>query len=168
MKKLSYLIVLLIIIGLSMAGCNLLQTQAPVQNQNINNPTTTTISFLTSSDDYIKYCNGADMDSQGYRKSLMKKETNIINKTDFSQTELITQTVIAASEAADLTTITSNDQNFIKISGDTAYIEPIEGWAGVSIFLCAWQPLVEVNILQFAEIKNIVWVSDQNQWNNLK
>ncbi len=167
MKNKSFLIFCLIALTLLIAGCSLLPNQNQSQNQNLNKPTTTTISYLTSPDDYIKYCNGADMDSDGYRNSLTQKETKILNQTNLSQTELITQTVIVASQAANLTTITSQDQNFIKIIGDTAYIEPIEGWAGVSIFLCAWKPLVEVNILQFSEIKNIVWVNNINQWNNL-
>jgi len=167
MKKILLFIFLLVIL----TGCNLNQLSVKIQplNQaeNLNQPTGTTINFLVSNYEYTKYCNGADMDSEGYKNSLTVKETKIIPQTNLTQEQLLTQTIDAASEKANLTSITSMDQNFLKIVDDTVYIEPIEGWAGVSIFLCAWKPLVEVNLLQFPEIKKVKWVSDLQKWEEL-
>jgi hypothetical protein len=175
MGKLYSLIILTLTLGMIISGCSLTPSatntnMTPVvipTNQNINVPVTTTISYLTSADDFTKYCNGGDMNGAGYKKSLTEVKTLTIPGTNLSQTELIKQTVIAASNAANLSDITLSDPNFLKISGNTAYIEPIDGWAGVSIFLCAWQPLVEVNILQFPEIKKVEWVADELKWKEL-
>jgi hypothetical protein len=163
MKKFLLLPILILALASLATACSLVPTQIKNvnqsqnvnQNQNVNLNPQATISFLTSKDEYTKYCNGADMDSEGYRKSLTELNTKIINGTNLSKEELIKQSVIAASEQAQLDTVISNDQNFLKIVGDTAYIKPIEGWAGVSIFMCAWQPLVEVNLLRYPEIKKV-------------
>lgn len=163
MKKFLFVIVLLV---LTTAGCNLVPAKQ-IQPQTNQTPAETTVNFLVSPDVYTKYCDGANMDSEGYRKSIVKQVTKILPGTNFSQNELINKIIVLASEESNLTSVTSMDQNFIKIVNDTAYIKPIEGWAGVSIFLCAWKPLVETNILYLTNIKNVAWMNDLGKWNEL-
>jgi hypothetical protein len=170
MKKILSSLALILTLALIAAACNFIPNQSKNlnlnQNQNTNN-LQTNLSFLTSKDEYIKYCNGADMDSEGFRKTITKTITITIPAINLSREELIKQSVVAASEQAQLDTAISIDQNFLKIVGDTAYIRPIEGWAGVSIFLCAWKPLVEVNLLRFPEIKKVEWLNDPAKWAEL-
>lgn len=161
-KTISFLALLSLATFIS--GCSLFQPIAKDQsnaNQTVNlaEPAKTTISFLVSTEDVSKYCNGGDMDSAGFRKTITKTLTKDAASANLPRNELIKQTIVAASEEENLTTITQGPaaDDFLKIAGDTAYLAPIDGWAGVSIFLCAWKPLVEVNLLSFPEIKNIVW-----------
>lgn len=164
MKKLLFVIALLALIA---AGCNSVSTnanQAPVNQPVV---TQTTVGFLVSPDVYTKYCDGANMDSAGYKKSLTKLETQVV-QGNLSKAEIAKQAVILASKAANLTTIIDNGTDFVKIVGDTAYMKPIEGWAGVSIFMCAWQPLVETNLQQFPEIKQVIWINDPQKWDAFK
>ena len=165
MKKSLFVIALL---SLFTTGCNLVSTSQnqPSTNQ-LSAPIETTVNFLVSPDVYIKYCDGANMDSEGYRKSITKQVTKTLPGVNLSQNELINKTIVLASEEANLTSVTSMDQDFIRIINDTAYIKPFGGWAGVSIFMCAWQPLVETNILYLTNIKNIVWMNDLQKWQEL-
>jgi len=164
MKKFLLLIPALLVL----AGCNFISTNKNQATTPQNsNSTQATISYIVSPDQYTKYCNGADMDSEGYRNSLTIKKSVPENKK-LSLLEQIKESVALASDSATLMTAIYNQPDFMKISGDTAYIMPVEGWAGVSIFLCAWQPLVEKNILQYSEIKNVVWTNSQQQWDSIK
>lgn len=160
MKKNFFIILALFLFS----GCNSI---APNYNQVVAPQQNNEISFYTSDDAYTKYCNGVDMNSEGYKNSLTKIQTISIGGI-LTREDIIGIAVIQASKKANLTTITAMESDFLKIIGDIAYIRPIEGWAGVSIFLCAWKPLVEVNLLQFPEIKKVEWVNDLNAWNNLK
>ena len=143
--------------------------QPPDQNTNPNQlpQDSTDIISLTSTSDSLTFCNGADMDSAGYQKTLTKKLATTIQGENLSLLEQLKATIIAASQAESLTDVTDMEKDFIKVTGDTAYLKPIDGWAGVSIFLCAWKPLVEANILQFPEIKKVEWVDDLTKWQNL-
>jgi hypothetical protein len=172
MKKFIFVIALLSLIAAGCGNTNQALVNQPTANINqvpVNQPTVTqmNVSFLVSPDVYTKYCDGANMDSEGYRKSIAKQVTKILPGTNFTQNELVNKIIVLASEESNLTSVTSMDQNFIKIVDDTAYIKPIEGWAGVSIFLCAWKPLVETNILYLTNIKNVVWMNDLGKWNEL-
>jgi hypothetical protein len=152
------------------AGC-LAENQNGNTNANANvspEPAKTTISFLVSTGDKLKYCNGADMASEEFGKTITKTLTKDVPLADLSRNESIKQSIVAASEEESLTNIVDQGNDFLKIAGDTAYLAPIDGWAGVSIFLCAWKPLVEVNLLNFSEIKKVVWVEDQQKWQELK
>lgn len=121
---------------------------------------TTEIKYYISPDgpdNKLKYCNGADMDSAGYRQTLTKEVTTTVDGT-LTGSELAMKTIQLAAEAEGLNSNNIADQtDFLKIVGDTAYVKPAEGWAGVSIFLCAWQPFVERNLEQFERIKSINW-----------
>lgn len=181
MKKLF--ILLSIIALLAITGCQkqISRNQTPnniaVQsiNQNID-PTNippqqniTAITYFVSSADPLQYCNGGDMDSAGYKKTITKKIVTTLSEPNLSREQLIKKTISVASRQSQTTFAQAdNNDNYIKISGDTAYIEPTDGWAGVTIALCSWQPWLEVNLLQFPEIKKVVWVNDPVEWEKLK
>lgn len=180
MKKL--LISSIILVGLLAAGCNLGQKPAPTPtatqptpqptpanetNVNESQPGTNEISLLISTADVLKYCNGADMDSEGYKKTLTKEIKFMNFENGLSQTQLMRKSLIWVGEQSGISFPQADNEDYIKIVGDTAYIQPIGGWAGVSIALCGWQPLVEVNAVRFPGIKKVEWVTDQTQWDNL-
>jgi hypothetical protein len=119
-----------------------------------------TISYLVPTEEHNKYCNGNALDEKGFRKTITRLVTKPLPRQNLSHEELIKETVILASKDTRLTKIIRNNKNFMRIKGDTIYMEPIDGWAGVSIFMCAWRPIVEINVLHFPEIKKVVWVSD--------
>lgn len=143
------------------AGCNL------NSNQLVSRPESkTSINFLVSAEPYTNFCNGADMNSDGYKKSLTQLKTVEV-AGNLNLAEKIKVSITKASNLANLMTAIQNQPDFIKIVNDTAYIAPIDAWAGVSIFLCAWKPLLETNVLQYKEIKNVIWLNDLNIWQQL-
>ena len=170
-KAVFFFILLLTLIFIS--GCNFSQPISktlPNSNQtaNLNQPTKTSINFLVSTEERLKYCNGDVMDSEGFRKTITKTLVRDVTPASLSSAELIKQAIIAASEQENLTDVIAVENDFLRIINDTAYLRPIDGWAGVSIFLCAWKPLVEVNLLYLANIQKVVWVEDLQKWGELK
>ena len=163
MKKTLFLFIPLAISMVLLSGCNLF-----AKKQAVPVPKETQITYLTSTADTNKYCNGADMDSEGFRKTITKETKATIPMGNLNRNELILQTLIYASNHVDFSWTGTVTENYLKIIGNTAYIQPIEGWAGVSIFLCYWKPFVEVNLLQFPEIKKVEWVTDELKWQELK
>jgi hypothetical protein len=167
----------LIIVGVCLlTGClsKEIKFNEPDTNSNKNSlpevtdtvtPTGTEISYYLSTEDSLKYCDGNNMDSEGYRKTLTKKMIALV-PGELTLKEKALKTIELADQAAD-NTLPYEDSNYIKIIGDTALIEPIGGWAGVSIFLCSWKPFIEVNLLQFPEIKKVLWVNDSQEWSSL-
>ena len=164
MKNFCILTLVIVTLITTTTGCSLFQP-----NQISVEPTENTISLLISTEDSLKYCNGADMDSEGFRKTITQKETATIPETNISPEQLANKMLVLAAQKADITFPQSNENplNYIKIRNQIAYIEPTEGWAGVSIFLCFWKPFVEVNLLQLPEIKKVEWVNSNDEWNNL-
>jgi hypothetical protein len=117
----------------------------------------TKISYLISDKNQITYCNGNNMDSDAYRKTITKLVTETIKAKSLSKEDLIKETLTRASKKAQLTKVIDANQDFIKIENETAEFAPIDGFAGVSIFLCAWKPLMEENLKRFPEIKKVEW-----------
>ena len=171
MKK--QFLIILAMAALSLSACA--QTTPAVNNQPAPTPVfspasveTTTLKFLVSTEDSLKFCDGGNMDSQGYRATIIKEVSKVLSEKYGNRQDLIVATIVQASQASSMTFVTDSEPDFLKIIGDTAYLKPIDGWAGVSIFLCGWQPLVEVNLLRFPEIKKVEWVNDPQKWQALK
>jgi len=142
-------------------------------------PQTVSVSYFVSPDKYTKYCNGEDMDSAGFKKVLTQKVTREVTGKFSSTQELVNKTLAMATTDAELVGqsmaisdkglyTTYDGQPAVKISGSTAYIAPSGGWAGVSIWYCAWKPLVEKNLELFPEIKKVEWINDQQEFENFK
>lgn len=145
---LSLVIMTVVFLG---AGC-----VNPPSNQPSNNPNNTprTITYLVSKEDSTKYCNGADMDTVGYQKTITQTETTTTPPGDGSEVELIKTTLNAATSGMCQTVM--NESNLTVTSG-TVYIPQFGAWAGVSITMCSCKPQVEVNLLRIPNIKKVIW-----------
>ncbi len=163
MKKTLAISIILAAITVLLAGCSWFakKTAEPIVSK-------TDVSVYLPTASYEDYCNGEKMDSEGYKKTLTDKETITIAKSNLTRKQLMVETLVAAADNAGFYITNNIDEKYFKVIDDTAYIKPIEGWAGVSIFLCYWKPLIEVNLMQFEEIKKVEWVADEAQWVNLQ
>ena len=116
--------------------------------------TDSTFTYLTSAEDATAFCDGANMDSEGYRATLTMKKTGTIAKANPTTAEIIRATIDAATtgmchKVMSQTTFTEKD--------GVVTIAPIDAWAGMSIVMCSCKPIVEANILQIPGMKSVVW-----------
>lgn len=101
------------------------------------------------------FCNGADMDSVGFKTALTKKINTTVPGI-LTTEEKIKNTLSLAATA------NSFNNSYARI-GEISYknnvvsMGPADGWAGSSIFYCAWKPFVEKNLEQFLDVKEIIW-----------
>jgi hypothetical protein len=128
----------------------------------------TTISYFIPTGDKLKFCNGADMDSEGFGKTITERVEKQYYGTFASDEALVNETLAAGADAAGISPNLVRDSKnaYIKLKDKTAYIAPTEGWAGVSIFLCSWKPFVQTNLKQFSFIEKIIWTSAE-EWKKL-
>lgn len=110
------------------------------------------------------FCNGDVMNPVGYKSSLTQK-TVTPHSDNTTTLENIIKTLQIASPLNSFNPPYTNIEN-VSFHDNTVYMGPINGWAGSSIFSCAWIPFVEKNLEQFANIKNIIW--DTFQEDSLK
>ncbi|MCX6779276.1 MAG: hypothetical protein NTU97_03525, partial [Candidatus Magasanikbacteria bacterium] len=123
----------------------------------VKDPLVSKITYLVSSVDSLKYCNGADMDSAGYQKTItVEKSTNLL-EINPTKAQLIKTVINAATTGMCQSAM---DQLSIMENGGVVTIPPINAWAGVSITMCSCQPLVEVNLLKIPGITKVVWSNE--------
>lgn len=113
-----------------------------------------TITYLVSNENSQKYCNGADMDSAGYEKTITTEQSTNIVEANLTKIQIAKAVINAAT-----TGMCREAMNTLDITEDngTIYIPPINAWAGVSITMCSCKPLVEVNLLRIPGINKVVW-----------
>lgn len=118
------------------------------------------ISYLISEEDTTEYCNGVDMNSDDYRKTINVKKYITSTEANPTNDQIIKEVVNASTSG-----MCNNVMNQLDITEDngTVYIPIFEGWAGVSITMCSCKPQVEVNLLQIPYIKKVVWASDSDK-----
>jgi len=116
----------------------------------------TSVTLYRSTEDPLKYCNGADMNSDGYRKTLTKQENISITTTSTSIGELARDVAIASTSGQMQEAFQQMPNDFVVTNG-AVHIPAISGWAGVSIALCRAQPEVEVNLSHVPGITSVVW-----------
>lgn len=124
------------------------------ENSNDQNPT---ITYLISKEDKNKFCDGATMDSDGYRKTITTEVTSNVLKTGLTESELVKETAVLATDGMCQEALRQTDFN---VTNGAVEIAPIEGWAGVSIAMCTCRPQVEVNLLRIPFVKQVVWLSN--------
>lgn len=90
----------------------------------------TYLTYLSSTEDPLDYCNGAVSDSDGYRKTITHKVTTNTVVDKMTLNELAKATVLAATFGKCNRII---EQTTIKVAGNTAYIAAMEGLAGISM-----------------------------------
>jgi len=132
--------------------------EVPKKNQDTTQPiptkSETYLTYLSSTEDPLRYCNGDDMDSDGYRKTITHNVTTNILIDKMTQNELAKATVLAATSGMCKSIM---EQTAIKVVGNTAYIGVIEGKAGISIIMCSCRPEIEVNLLQLPSINKVIF-----------
>lgn len=116
-----------------------------------------TFTYLTSSEETTAYCDGANMDSEGYRATLTVQHTGTLSPSSPTTLEIIRATIDAATTGMCHTAM--SEATFTEKEG-VVTISPIDAWAGVSIAMCSCKPQVEVNLLQIPGIKQVIWSSD--------
>jgi len=119
-----------------------------------NTPAPQTLSYVISKEDTTKYCNGADMDSEGYKKTISNEVTTNTLTDSMTTNELAKAIVLAATTGQCQTVLQETD---ITINGDTVNVAAMEGWAGSSIIMCSCKPLIEVNLLRMTGITKVIF-----------
>ncbi len=112
------------------------------------------MTVLVSAEPSSAYCNGEQMDSDGYRKTLTREKPIHLPAEGASDTEIVRAVVDAATEGMCQTVMR---QLSYRIDAGTLHIPPFDGWAGVSITMCSCQPEVEVNFARIPGITRVVW-----------
>lgn len=112
------------------------------------------ITYLISKEDTIKYCNGVDMDSAGYRKTITIEKTTTTPKGDGTETELVKAVLGFATTGMCQDVMKQLD---LKVASGMVYIPQIDGWAGIGITMCSCVPQVEVNLLRLPGIQKVIW-----------
>ncbi len=125
-------------------GMSLRKVAAPV----------TTLTYLSSTTDSTKYCNGVQMDSAGYKKTITVEHTTSTLENNPTPIQLVKETIHAATVGMCRTVL---DQLAITVENGVVTIPPIDGWAGSSIVMCSCKPLVETNVLRIPGISSLVW-----------
>lgn len=110
--------------------------------------------ILVSDQDTTKFCNGADMDSAGYAKTITKEKYVTLPSANQPTAELAKSIAVLATSGQCQEALKQLD---FKVTGGTVHIPPIDAWAGVSIALCSCKPQVEVNLLRLPGINKVVW-----------
>jgi len=118
------------------------------------------ISYLVSTEDTTKYCNGVDMDSDGYKKTINVKKSITAAEANPTNNQIIKE-VINASTTGMCNTV-MNQLNITEDNG-TVNIPTFDGWAGVSITMCSCKPQIETNLLQIFFVKKVIWASASNK-----
>lgn len=122
---------------------------------------TNTINYLISEEDTTVYCNGENMDSVGYKKTITILKSTSTKEINPTKLDIIKQTLGAATEGMCHSAI--GNLNITEKDG-IVYIPEFDAWAGVSIVTCYCKPQVEVNLLQIPGITKVVWLSAVNNF----
>lgn len=154
MQKYFVPVIILLTLG---AGCAK-QPSNDAPSGEGNAPKSTPVSYYISpsQNDKTKFCNGGDMDSAGYKGALTTGvSTSVLGTLSTEDKIKVTlQKAVAVSGTFDEVYARTASTTF---SNGTVTMYPAGGFAGVSIFMCAWQPFVEKQLEQFPEVKKIEW-----------
>lgn len=112
------------------------------------------LTYLSSTENSLDYCNGDKNGSLIYRKTITHKVRTNTVIDNMTLTELAKATVLAATSGQCKKIM---EQTAIRITNKTAYVAPVQGSAGISIIMCSCRPEIEVNLLQLQGIDNVVF-----------
>ncbi len=114
--------------------------------------------YLSSgSDNQLAYCNGAEMDGAGYKRTLAREIILTVPGNLSTEDRIKTTLRMAAADSNGFSATYTRVEN-TTVSNGVATLRPAGGFAGSSIFMCAWKPFVEKNLEQFPEVKHIEWL----------
>jgi hypothetical protein len=114
--------------------------------------------LLGKPDGRPNFCDGENMDSAGYKAALTKRIAKIVPGRLTTEEKIRTTLRLAVAGSG------SFGENYALTANTTfgngiVTMHSASGWAGSSIFYCAWKPFVERNLEQFPEVKEIKWGS---------
>jgi hypothetical protein len=112
------------------------------------------MSVLVSRASPAAYCNGADMDSDGYRKTLTREKRIALPPVKASANRVVRAVLDATTEGMCHTVMSQLEYRF---EGSTLHIPPFDAWAGVSITMCSCRPEVEINLARIPGVERVVW-----------
>jgi hypothetical protein len=115
------------------------------------------MTVLVSAESPSAYCNGEQMDSDGYRKTLTREKPVALPPAGASETAIVQAVVDAATEGMCQTVMR---QLVYRNDAGTLHIPPFDAWAGVSITMCSCQPEVELNFARIPGVTRVVWDGD--------
>lgn len=124
-------------------------------NASTTNSTAITYYILEKPNTNNTFCNGADMDGAGFKAALTKKITTSIPGNATTEEKIIKTLSLAAAANSFNASYARVDE--VSYKNNVVSMGPADGWAGSSIFYCAWKPFVEKNLEQFPEVKEIIW-----------
>ena len=114
------------------------------------------VTYLISKEATTKYCNGADMNSAGYQKTITEEKSTSTSEINPTKVRIIKTVLNAATTGMCKSVMNQLD---ITENNGTVTIPPIDAWAGVSIVMCSCKPQVETNLLQIPGITKVIWSS---------
>lgn len=117
-------------------------------------PKRRTMTVLVSVESPSAYCNGEQMDSDGYRKTLTREKAIDLPPEGANDTELVRAVLDAATQGMCHTVM--RQLNYRNDAG-TLHVPRFDGWAGVSITMCSCKPEVEVNFARIPGVTRVVW-----------
>ena len=97
------------------------------------------------------------MQSDEWVKTITITQEKRVRHFWVSHQQMLNLSVLYASQAMHLSKHHVIPQ--ITLSRGIAYVAPVEGFAGVSIWMCQFKPLIEKNIRQYPFVQKIVWQS---------
>lgn len=112
--------------------------------------------ILVSTGSRETFCNGNDMDSAGYAKTLTKRERVRLPPHDGTRAGRVKAVAVAAGGLC----ASALDKLDFVVQDGAVHIPPIPGWTGSGIAMCSCVPEVEVNLLQLPGISKVVWEND--------
>jgi hypothetical protein len=112
------------------------------------------ITVLLSSESDQKYCNGEQMDTDGYRKTLTRQKELTLPASRASTLDDARAVLDATTTGMCNTAVKPLD---FRVERGEVHVPPIDSWAGVSIVMCHCVPEVEVNLLRVPGITRVVW-----------
>ena len=128
-------------------------TQQPATEKPVES---TVVTYYLLPDGSPSFCDGMNMDSIGYKAALTKKVTQIVPGSLTTEEKIKATLRLAVADSG------SFGENYALTANTTfengiVTMHSANGWAGSSIFYCAWKPFVEKNLEQFTEVKEIKW-----------
>lgn len=108
--------------------------------------------ILVSTSDEM-FCDGARMDSAGYRATLTKEKRV---KLPPHGATLASRAKAVAMAAGERCRDALRDLDF-EVHDGVVRVPPIPGWAGIGIAMCTCKPEVEVNLLRMPGVAKVEW-----------
>lgn len=174
-KKLNILdgiVVGIVVVVVAIIFITAKKSAVPLASPPIASQAAKVVSLYYSAAMPTKYCDGANMDTAGYAKTINKKLDLPVPQT--ATTPAAQFLFVMNAGVAKIGATYSCPDFFLrdlqaKFVGKTAYLfSPGGGWAGVSIAMCTCTPFLENNLSQSFGMTTTTWVNTQAEFDAAK